>query len=149
MASPKTHQETARKLRGKPHHWHQDGWSLGLSYAPLTPEQIRGWGIEGLDPDKPATYCMFSAMLHPRGRSSTDADWERLGRFVAELGVPVEACLTPLETTGPNSVHYWAWAHSDGKDFPSKSDLQMEAIEGMAAARKAEWEKLRTDHGPN
>jgi len=52
---------------------------------------------------------IFSASLHPRGRSSTEADWIFAGRMAAAIGAPVDSLKTPLETTDPNAVHYWTW----------------------------------------
>lgn len=55
---------------------------------------------------------IFSAMLAPRGRSSTKADWNFLGRALAVVGAPEDASLTPPETTHPNDTHYWTWGSS-------------------------------------
>lgn len=56
-----------------------------------------------------ATQWIFSACLHPRGRSSDEKDWLFLGQVVAQIGAPIDSCRTPLETTPPNDVHYWIW----------------------------------------
>lgn len=51
----------------------------------------------------------FTASLHPRGRSSTEKDWQYIGKFVAALGAPLGSLMTPPGTTHPNDVHYWMW----------------------------------------
>ena len=54
---------------------------------------------------------VLSASLWPRGRSSTTRDWDYLGQMLGAVGVPdpKRCCLTPIETTHPNDVHYWQW----------------------------------------
>jgi hypothetical protein len=57
---------------------------------------------------------IFSASLHPRGRSSTQEDWKLLGMMLCAVGAPMSGCRTPLETTDPREVLYWMWSEPDG-----------------------------------
>lgn len=50
----------------------------------------------------------FSAVLHPRGRGSTEGDWEYLGRVARAAGAPVDP-VVPIPETNPNAVHHWHW----------------------------------------
>ena len=118
-----------------------NGWKLGLSYGPvpLPPNREMVDRLKGSlsarigDPRLgSATYeqlaeandvaeksrllaqqWIFSACLHPRGRSSTEADWTFLGQMVGAMGAPVASCRTPLDTTHPNDVLYWLWIDPD------------------------------------
>ena len=105
------------------------GWKFGLSYGPVpVPERAVTDAIKGPIAERigrpdlaAATYeeiaaaaqrerqWIFSASLHPRGRSSVDADWELLGQMTFAVGAPEGSCATPIETTHPNDVHYWIW----------------------------------------
>ena len=51
----------------------------------------------------------LSASLWPRGRSSTERDWRYLGEMLSAINAPLDSCITPLEKTHPNDVHYWIW----------------------------------------
>jgi hypothetical protein len=130
--------EMRRKARGgdgEPAMWTVGGWRFGLSCGP-TPNPTRedfdrhGRSVaERVGLDSSATYeqliaamevarasgvladsWILSASLHPIGRSSTEEDWEYLGKMVAALRVPPGALRTSLETTDPNAVHYWTWS---------------------------------------
>ena len=48
----------------------------------------------------------LSASLSPRGRSSTERDWQMLGRIAAHLGAPRDPSIVPED---PNGVHHWQW----------------------------------------
>jgi hypothetical protein len=80
----------------------------------------------------------FSAMLFPKGRSSTEQDWEDLGYLIAGVvgrsGYPTNGPdvhpLTPFETTNPNSVHHWAW-HTDGTPLDPAA---LQALKEMMSA---------------
>ncbi len=52
---------------------------------------------------------ILSASLHPRGRSSVEADWHFYGQMMAAIGAPANSLVTPIETTDPNAVHYNIW----------------------------------------
>jgi hypothetical protein len=56
---------------------------------------------------------IFSASLHPCGRSSIEMDWDTLGKMLAAVGAPEGSCCTPPETTHPNAVHYWIWIEEE------------------------------------
>jgi hypothetical protein len=110
------------------------GWKFGLSYGPVpVPERAVTDAIKGPIAERigrpdlaAATYeeiaaaaqrerqWIFSASLHPRGRSSVDADWELLGQMTFAVGAPEGSCATPIETTHPNDVHYWIWEEELG-----------------------------------
>ena len=53
---------------------------------------------------------IFSASLHPRGRSSVQEDWRFYGEMAAAIGAPEGSLMTPIETTDPNAVHYHIWS---------------------------------------
>jgi len=53
---------------------------------------------------------ILSASLHPRGRSSVEADWRFYGQMMAAIGAPAGSLMTPIETTDPNAVHYNVWS---------------------------------------
>ena len=123
---------TAR--RGVPFFRVYRGWKLGLSSGlpPLpTKEQHESLDLAALAKQfgwetPPCSYeemiaaaakadaarmgqWILSATLHPRGRASTQGDWELVDRIAAALGAPQDSLRTPLETTDPNDVHYWMW----------------------------------------
>jgi hypothetical protein len=131
----------AKAKHGQPVFWRAGAWEFGLSYGtpaepppreqferhiqslgdrmhtevPATYEEfVTGWHLE-VERGKAAGIenrrWLFSAMLYPRGRSSTEKDWAFLGAATAALRIPdpVSCCLTPPETTHPNAVHYWQW----------------------------------------
>lgn len=108
------------------------GWRLGLSYGPipLPPRDVvnalKGPVATRVGAPKlgEASYeeifaanavkdvdrqWIFSASLHPRGRSSVENDWFFLGKMCAAIGAPINSCVTSVETTNPNDVHYWMW----------------------------------------
>lgn len=122
--------------------WRAGAWEFGLSYGtpeePPSREQfelygrsvadrtnarlpasydefLKGWHLE-IERGKAAGIenrtWMLSAILYPRGRNSTEKDWKFLGAATAALRIPIDACLTPLDTTDPNAVHYWQWEDS-------------------------------------
>ena len=62
---------------------------------------------------------ILSASLHPRERSSTEADWIFAGRMAKAVGAPLDSLKTPFETTNPNDVHYWTWFQETGTAEPS------------------------------
>ncbi len=144
MAAALKHRSNAQKLAGKPHFWKEHGWSFGLSFQPLDP-QSKGQApllalVEQLTgaPAPGACYCVFSAVLWPRGRGSSEQDWERLGSTLAALQIPAEACATPLEHQDPNAVHYWLWFELGSRQVLANMDMapaiqQMQAKIGGAA----------------
>jgi hypothetical protein len=77
---------------------------------PLPPTRIvRGWQVSlsrFRKPDPGGYRWHFSAMLTPRGRSSTKIDWENLGRIAARLGAPRDPMIVP---ENPNDAHHWSW----------------------------------------
>ena len=82
----------------------------------------------------------FSAMLFPKGRSSTERDWENLGYLSAGIvglsGYPTDGPkvdpLTPFETTPPNAVHHWAW-HADASPLDEKVLRLLKEVLGSRA----------------
>lgn len=110
------------------------GWKFGISYGPVPlpakqiVDTIKGplakrvghpeLGTASYEQIEAVTRAntrvndqqwIFSACLHPRGRSSNEEDWKFLGRVLAAIGVPENSCLTPIQKTHPNHVHYWMW----------------------------------------
>lgn len=59
--------------------------------------------------DPHADEWIFSASLHPKGRSSVLEDWRFIGEMACALGAPFDSLKTPFETTNPNDAHYWIW----------------------------------------
>lgn len=88
--------------------------------APLVPEALRPVirvAYDLLQAGK--TVWMFSAVLHPLGRSSTEAEWSVLGQLSAAAGAPADP-VTPIATTDPNAALYWVWVEeSQPGDRPS------------------------------
>lgn len=112
------------------------GWKFGLSYGPVPTPTREQWVMFKDDlmkrlrlPAMPSSYedmlesleklgkiggvllpeWIFSASLHPRGRSSVEADWHLYGQMLAAVGAPKDSLVTPIETTHPNAVHYAIW----------------------------------------
>ena len=51
-----------------------------------------------------------SAMLYPKGRSSTEEDWKNLGKIVASSGVPDDISKPPFSLSDdPNAPQHWFW----------------------------------------
>ena len=50
----------------------------------------------------------LSCMLWPKGRSSTQDDWARLGRISSAAGAPREP-ITDIEKSHPNAPIHWVW----------------------------------------
>ena len=48
----------------------------------------------------------LSASLSPKGRASTERDWQQLGKIAAYVGAPKEPTIVP---ENPNDVHHWMW----------------------------------------
>jgi hypothetical protein len=70
-----------------------------------------GLGLEVINKNE----WIWSASLHPRGRSSVEEDWRLFGQMMAAVGAPRGSLVTPIETTDPNAVHYCIWR----EDSPS------------------------------
>lgn len=68
------------------------------------------------------TQWIFSASLHPRGRSSVQEDWRFYGEMAAAIGAPAESLMTPIETTDPNAVHYHIWSEIAASDPAAKAN---------------------------
>jgi hypothetical protein len=129
---------TRKKGGGPPAFRVASGWKFGLSHGPVPTPTREVWerlGDSVMDKfgfkNKPSSYdeflrmleeakahgadqllsreWIFSASLHPRGRSSTEADWRFLGQMAYAVGAPPDSLKTPFETTPPNDVHYWIW----------------------------------------
>ena len=65
---------------------------------------------------KDHTHWHFSARLLPLGRSSTDEDWEVLGRASQAAGVPEKAmgrAGESFEFVHPNAVQHVHWTEPD------------------------------------
>lgn len=99
---------------------------------------VKGWSIMlSVYEHDDIEHWHFSAMLYPKGRSSTKDDWNMLGYITATLqdltGYPRDAPniepLTPFETTHPNRVHHWVW-HSDGSPIDPRLMVQIQKILG-------------------
>jgi len=127
----------ALKQNAKPSFRFYKGWHFGLSFGlspdipreawdtykdsllarlQITDEKLLSATYEDFIAAREATKGLklpkewiFSACLHPRGRSSTQEDWDVLGRMLAVVGAPIDSLRTPFETTHPNDVHYWTW----------------------------------------
>lgn len=138
MTPAEEKRELAKKNNGQPVFWRAGAWEFGLSYgtpkAPPSREEfeignvtiaaslrsqvpdtyeefVKAWheDVEAFKDAKPR--WILSAMLYPRGRSSSEKEWDFLGVMTLAVGVPdPRTCaLTPIETTHPNAVHYWMW----------------------------------------
>jgi hypothetical protein len=84
-----------------PIRWYDGAWEFLLSYG-----------------GEACPLWIFSAKLFPHGRSSTQSDWDRLGRWMAVVGVPRgEREMGKTIDTSPGGVHKWMWG--DGKDKPA------------------------------
>lgn len=104
----------------------------GLSDGHRPPRiDFSGWSfLLSIDLHDGLQCCHFSAQLQPVGRSSTDEDWDVLGRFMSRIvsltgykGTEPPEALTPVETTHPSRVLHWTW-HSDGSQV-SPAALEM------------------------
>jgi hypothetical protein len=47
---------------------------------------------------------VLSASLFPRGRPSTERDWQYLGEMIAAIKAPMNALKTPFDTTHPSDA---------------------------------------------
>lgn len=65
---------------------------------------------------------IFSASLHPRGRSSVEEDWRFYGEMMAAVGAPEGSLMTPIETTPPNAVHYAIWSEIPVMPSPASKE---------------------------
>lgn len=95
--------------------WLFEGWSFGLDVYEHPENRL----IK-LSEDIIVQHYRLSARLHPRGRSSTAADWQTLGSTVREIltatghpGSPVVEPVLPIESVHPSSTIHWMW-HSNG-----------------------------------
>lgn len=81
---------------------------LGLEELPdpakIPQRVVRGWRVL-LSYAEPGHFNL-SVSLHPRGRSSTRADWETLGKIAKTLGAPKEPLVWPKD---PNAPIHWVW----------------------------------------
>lgn len=112
----------------------EDCLARGIGTDAVVSREIEGWGVAlSISRHDDIEHWHLSAVLVPRGRSSTEADWETLGRLsfsivqasgCADVQEILDGILTPLETTHPNAVHHWAW-------HPDSSPLDPEAVRQM------------------
>lgn len=104
------------RRRGSPKKAIEEFVRQGQEAPLLSPACLTRWGWSHCLNQADGNW-IFSAKLHPPGRSSTENDWNRVGRTVALVyeatgydpaaGEPT--LLTPLEETPPNATHYWMW----------------------------------------
>src|SRR5262245_60132888 len=93
--------------KGSPLFWRIRGWEVGLSFGPRR---------DGLEVTPGPARSSLSAVLFPRGRSSSRHDWDYLGEVMETIGAPMDGLMTPFETTHPNATHYWMWREIDKKE---------------------------------
>jgi hypothetical protein len=98
-----------------------NGWSFGYSL----PSAELGYG--------------FSAMLYPKGRSSTTEDWEYLGKVQALVGMPLPdgkegfTFFTDVATADPNSVLKWFWPDPKAGKRKVEESAKYESVPGTKA----------------
>jgi len=112
-------------------------------------EVVEGWLVVFSVDVLPGGIRMWhgSASLHPRGRSSTSADWATLGKLVALSGATEEAAQQIDEQVEgglhPNRVHHWLWPRSPVT--PETRDLARRILETFSdLLKKAEGEARRS-----
>lgn len=56
-----------------------------------------------------STHHHGSAMLYPKGRSSTEEDWVNLGKIVASSGAPADVPMPFGMSDNANAPQHWFW----------------------------------------
>jgi hypothetical protein len=82
------------------------GASAGLEPPPAC--TVYGWRVllsRYRFPDGHHAWHL-SARLDPPGRSSTERDWQMLGKIAKHLGAPRDPLFVP---ENPNDAHHWRW----------------------------------------
>ncbi len=70
------------------------GWRVSLSRVRV-PDGRYSWHL--------------SAALSPKGRKSSERDWQMLGKIARYLGAPPDPLVVPED---PSDVHHWQWFDS-------------------------------------
>lgn len=93
------------------------GASAGLEPPPAC--TVYGWRVllsRFRFPDGHYAWHL-SARLEPPGRSSTERDWQMIGKIAKHLGAPCDPLVVP---ENPNDAHHWRWDEAPAPTQPSQ-----------------------------